>query len=137
LKQRWQLIHWSTVYFWNNSILLISIAIMYFPVLCTLLISVVIFNIGYTDGSTCQCFCCLNSTCNTTHVGDISTSSCSNCTDTLCESTYNSTCNPTNGTINSSCITSDGIHILFEPIYGTLAMIIISFLILIYQRIEW
>jgi hypothetical protein len=110
---------------------------MHFLALCTLVILVAMANIGYANGSTCQCSCCRGFGCNPTSAGSTTVASCSSCVPALCQSTYSSTCVPVNGATSAYCAESNDAHTLFEPIYGTLAMIIMSFSILIYQKIKW
>ncbi len=134
----------------RSLILFISTATMHFLVLCTLVVLVIIVNFGYIHGATCLCSCCSGSSCTATSVGNITVTSCSSCLNSLCQSTYSSTCVSVNGITSSSCAssnsattssyysaTSSDAHTFFKSIYRTLSMAIISFPILIYQKIKW
>ncbi len=108
-------------------------------------------NIGYTIGSTCLCDCCSGSSCTATSVGNITVTLCSSCNNQLCQSTYSSTCVSVNGITISSCsqtqsnsstqssngTQSNSGRTFFEPLYGTLVMVVVSFSTLIYQKIQW
>jgi hypothetical protein len=149
-----------------------STTTMHFLTLCTLVILVAISIIGCANGSTCQCICCTFSGnfCNAALVGNITVSSCSSCDNSLCQSTYSSTCVSTGGMTSYNCVSnsgtttstsvsnsgtttstsvsnsgttsssgvgsSSGADTLFEPIYRTFTMIVMSFPLLMYQKIQ-
>jgi hypothetical protein len=122
-------------------------------------------NIGYIHGDACICNCC-NLPCTATNVGNITVTSCSSCLPSLCQSTYSSACGGSvNVLVASSCVSgnsattttnsssggssyvnngasyysaasSSDAHTFFKSIYRTLSMTIISFPILIYQKIK-
>ncbi len=94
-------------------------------------------NIGYATGSTCLCTCCSGIGCTATLVGNVTVSSCSSCGSSLCQSSYSSTCVSVNGQTSSSCVnSSSGADTLFDSIYRTLAMVIVSLSLLMYQKIK-
>ncbi len=123
----------------RSLILFISTATMHFLVLCTLVVLVIMVNFGYIHGATCLCYCCSGIGCTATSTGNITVTSCSSCSSSLCQSTYSSTCVSVNGVTSSSCVagTSSDAHTFFKPIYATLSMVIMSFPILIYQKVKW
>ncbi len=91
-------------------------------------------HVGYANGSICGCYCCSGAFCTATSVGNITVSSCSSCANSLCQSTYSSTCVSVNGVTSSSCTPSSGADTLFEPIYRMLAMATVSLPILMYRK---
>ncbi len=143
----------------RSLILFISTVTMHFLVLCTLVVLVIMVNFGYIHGATCLCSCCSGISCTATSVGNITVTSCSSCIASLCQSTYSSTCVSVNGVTSSSCVSSNiattssssyvnngtsyysagssDAHTFFKSIYRTFSMAIISFPILIYQKIKW
>jgi hypothetical protein len=99
-------------------------------------------------GATCLCTCCSGNGCTATSTGNITVTSCSTCASSLCQSTYSSTCVAVNGVTSSSCssinsvtnstsATGSDAHAFFKPMYATLSTAMMSFSILIYQKIKW
>lgn len=97
--------------------------------------------IEYTNGVVCQCFCCkyVGTDCLWNFAANTTVQSCLSCNPLLCQSTYNSSCVLINGRINSTCIengTSGG-NSSFLSLYSTFIIAIVSFLMLINQKIKY
>jgi hypothetical protein len=112
-----------------------STATMHMLVLYTLVMVAIVVNIGYVNGATCTCSCCIGTNCIPIFVGRISVSYCSSCTSSLCRTAYSTRCLTSSGVTRYYCSQSNDARRFFEASYQTTLMVMISLAFLIYRKI--
>jgi len=68
-----------------------------------LLVVVVFLTLSLIRGDTCICECCIGFACTPTFAGKSSSSPCSSCSDSSCESNFPASCNSGNGKAKAAC----------------------------------